>query len=281
MWTLNNYLYMGDPFKGFTSATLSDRGVQPVNSLYAIRLIYGKSVHQLGWIIPLLAVAGVALQFFQAVKRKIEARKMLYILITGILWAGVFAYAVARGTKLWDRFLLLGFIMALPFSALPLTYYHRRYKERSLVVIFMALTVVVSVLYQPQAYHSLNDPHNKHLYVTLRSATEMKHTADWLKSSPFRESSVLLTYIEGQSAYLSGYFPEVGSRRFIIKFACAEDNTIQRFLKSQKPSLLITYDGDSECQSRIGNLLGTEIGADKLIHTEGYIKVYDIGSAVN
>lgn len=279
IWTLSNYLHIGHPFWGFTHATAWHHGAQPVNLLFALRLIVGKSIYHLGWIVPILVVIGIALQFFQVAKRNVDARKLLYILITFIFWAGVLAYALARGTKLWDRFLLFAFITALPFSALPLTYYRSRYKHQLAIIIVIVVAICVSVIYKPQAYKSLKRSGNP-FYVTLVRPTEMKNIADWLKNSPYRESSLLLTRIQGQSSYLSVYFPERASRLFIIKYS-AKDADIQRFLKSGKPALLITFDGDSEVLSRIENLLGTEIGDDMLVHTENYIKVYDIRSAVN
>jgi 4-amino-4-deoxy-L-arabinose transferase-like glycosyltransferase len=279
IWTLNSALYMGDPFWGFSQARGWHHGAQPVTLIYAIRVIIGKSIYHLGWIVPLLVVTGVSMQLFRAARRTIAARQFLYILIAGIFWAGVLAYTLARGTKLWDRYLLLAFIAALPFSALPLTYYWNRYKHRSVIVIAIAITICASVIYKPQAYQSLRRSGNP-FYVTLMRPTEMKNLAEWIKSSPYRESSILLTRIQGQSSYLPVYYPEGASRLFIIKHS-AKDADIQRFLKSGKPTLLITFDGDDEVLSRIENLLGTEIGDDMVVHTEDYIKVYDIASAVN
>ena len=59
----------------------------------------------------------------------------------------------------------------------------------------------------------------------------------------------------------------------------AEYSDIERFVKSTKTCLLITYDGDREVSSRIAPLLGTKIGGDMLAHTEKFIKAYDITSA--
>jgi hypothetical protein len=143
----------------------------------------------------------------------------------------------------------------------------------------MAIAVLVSVVYKPQAYKSLAEPSN-HFYVTLWRPAEIKSLADWLKNSPYRESPILMTRIQGKSAYLSLYFPEIGSRRYIIKYT-VKDSDIQRFLKSRRPSLLITCDDDDLVQARLENLLGTKFGEDMLIHTENYIKVYDIKAVVD
>lgn len=281
IWTLNNYLSIDAPFLGFTRAGLR-HGRLPVNVLPAIRLLMGESIYHLGWIVPILAVIGIALQFLQAVKRAIDANKMLYIVIVCIFWAGVFAFTLARGAALWtvaDRYLLFAFITALPFSALPLTYYSSRHKKPFVVAMLLAVTLVVSVVYKPQAYKSLYMTKNP-FYVTLWQPAEMKDLAEWLKNSPYRESYILMTRINGQSAYLSLYFPEAGSRRFIVKVT-ARDSNIQRFLKSKKPSLLISDDGDVLVKSRIEDLLGRDIGEDRVVHTVNHIKVYDITSAVN
>ncbi len=276
IWILNSALYRGDPFWGFSRATGWHHGAQSVNLIYAIRIIFGKSIYHLGWIVTGLAVAGVAMQLFRTAKRTIDARKLFYILIAGIFWCGVLAYALARGIKLWDRYLLLAFITALPFSVLPVTYYWSRYRHRFVTAAAIVIVVFASVLYKPQAYESLSKAGNP-FYVTLMRPTQMKNIADWIKGSPYRESSILMTRIQGQSSYLAVYYPEAASRLFIIKQS-ARDADIQQFLKSARPSILITFDGDDEVLLRIENILGKELEDNMVLHTEDYIKVYDIGS---
>lgn len=288
IWTLNNYFYLGAPFKGFTAARGWYHGAQPANLTDAINIILKKSLYHLGWPVSVLAVIGIAIQFFQAVKRNIDAKKILYISIACIFWAGVLAYAMARGTALYDRYLLFAHIMVLPFSALPLTSLisfsiHRKQKygpQINTIAFLLALALVGSVLYKHSAY-TYKKLHRRHtpFFVTLWRPTEIKHVAEWLKNSSYRESSVLLTNIDGQSWYFSVYLPEASARRFVVS-SYDPDSTIQEFLNAQKPSILIACDGDSEVLSRIENLLGRKIGDDILVHTESFIKVYDIRSAL-
>jgi 4-amino-4-deoxy-L-arabinose transferase-like glycosyltransferase len=278
VWTLNNYLYMGGAFRGFTHATAWHHGARRVGLLYALRVIGGKTVYHLGWIVPVLAATGIGMQCVQATKRRIDSRRMLYILTAALFWAGVLAYALARGSRLWDRFLLFAFLMVLPFAAMPLShYYSGRGKKRSLMVILMAVIVTVSVVYKPGAYDSLYSKRN-FFYVTLWRPEEMEKLAKWLRNSPYRDSVVLLTRLHGQAAYLSLYFPEAASRRFIIKSHAGKAD-IRRVLRSRRPTLLIA-DSHDKIASAMGKLLGRE-PEDMVIHREGFITVYDISSAAN
>ena len=161
------------------------------------------SIYHLGWLVPVLALADIALQCSQAVKRTLDAKKMLYILITCVFWAGVVAYSLAHRPGLShvkDRYFLFAFITALPFSILPLTYYVRRCKQQLVTVVVMTAAVLLSVVYKPGAYNLLNKPRT-HFYVTLRQPVEIEKLAEWLKDSPYRESSLIMTHIQGQSAY--------------------------------------------------------------------------------
>jgi 4-amino-4-deoxy-L-arabinose transferase-like glycosyltransferase len=276
-WMLSNYFYAGSAFGGFTRATGWHHGARPVGPLYALLLVKKKSLYHLGWIVPILAVIGIGMQLFQTAKMRVAPKRVLYILIACIFWAGVLVYALARGIRLWDRYLLFAFLMALPFAAMPLSHYAGRDKKRTFTVILMTVIVVVSVVYKPGAYDSLYSERN-FFYVTLWRPKEIEKIADWLKKSPYRDSPVLLTRLQGQSSYLSFYFPEAASRRFIIKNHAAE-SYIRRILKSRRPALFIT-DRDGELQFTSEKLLGEEL-KDMLVHKEGFIRVYDISSAVN
>ena len=136
--------------------------------------------------------------------------------------------------------------------------------------------MVVSVVYKPEAYDSLYQERNL-FYVTLWRPREMEKLADWLKRSPYRDSPVVLTRLHGQSSYLSFYFPESSSRRFIIKHPAEDD--IRRVLKSRRPALFIT-DSHDEIQLTMEKLLGREL-KEMLVYKQGVIRVYDISSAVN
>lgn len=280
IWTLNNYLRLGHPFWGFTRATGWHHGAQPVNLFSAIVIIIGQAAFHIGFVVPVLAAAGFVVFFLQREERPIDIRKMFYIAITGIFWAGVLAYTLARGESLWDRYLLFAFITTLPFAALPLTYYYERHKKNLLTAILLAVVLVVSVVFKPGAYSRyLNMPQSR-FYVTFVKPTEMMNVAFWLKNSSYGESSVLLTGKDSQASYLFTYFPEIRQRCFIVK-GYVEDIKIKRFLKSQRPSLLIAFGDDSNVVSRIQDILGTKIGTDRLIYSAQNIKIYDIKSAVD
>jgi hypothetical protein len=79
--------------------------------------------------------------------------------------------------------------------------------------------------------------------------------------------------MNGHASYLPLYFPEVSSRQLTVSF-WTKDSRLSNFLKTQQPHLLITRDGDNKAQSLIEDFLEKKIHKDRLVLSEGAIKVY-------
>ena len=85
-------------------------------------------------------------------------------------------------------------------------------------------------------------------YVTRKKPIEIKRIASWLRNSPYRDDSVLMTKRGWQSSYLPLYFPEIGSfreRYFIIGSILVSSAMLEDYLKNYHGTLLlISHDRD-------------------------------------
>ncbi len=279
-WLLGNRIYTGDFFYGFSGAfhgTRAGAGAYRAELLGAIKVISRKSVSHLGWILSLAIAWGAILQLAQVSRRKFNLERALYVLITSISWIFLLSVAIARVERLWDRYLLFGFVMTLPFASLPLFHYFKHSRQWRGVIISLAVVLVgASVLsIATSAFRVSTFDEFSPVYVTRKQPAEIKKVAEWLQRSSYRDDPVLLTSMDWQSTYLPFYFPEIGSRQLIVS-SWTKDSDIQIFLENQRPSLLITRDGDDESWARVEGVLGRKIQADSLIHREGTVKVYDL-----
>jgi 4-amino-4-deoxy-L-arabinose transferase-like glycosyltransferase len=268
-WMLGNYFHTKDLLPSFTANTKTgviSVGAHSVGLLVTFRILAGKAITHLGWI-PLIAVVGAFVELIRSLKRDINLERTLHVWIAFVFWAFMVIFAMFRGTSLWDRYMLFGFVIALPFAASLLIRYFSSYTRRSIALIIGITIASVWVSFftrYPQRY------------VTRTQPVEIKKLAGWLEKSAWRDDAILLTKMGWQSSYLPLYFPEV---RYAIVSNWLEESRLQNFLRNQRPSLLITWPGDGEFQSRVEALLGWQIEDDRLVRRQGATKVYFIGSS--
>ena len=276
-WSIGNYSYYGDPFIGFHGAIKGAEalGASPVNILGTIKIIGKKLVSHLGWILSVSVIAGLTLQFIQATRKKsIEAKRLLYIAMFFLYWAVMFKFTMTRGKSMFDRYLILVFVMALPFATMPFVNYVKNNLWKLVMVFIVAITSIgISFsIYKPA------------VYFTPMKRTAIQNLAIWLKNSPYSADAILMTKLGWKSTYLPLYFPEIGSRNLIVSY-WRSDSDIRDFIETRQPSLLITRYGDEKYKSRIESILGRKIGKDLLIHTEDSsnysINIYDIRRLVD
>jgi hypothetical protein len=265
-WLLGNYLHTGDFLPSFYSTTKMGPaavGAHQVDLFNAVGIIYFKLVSHLGWILLIAIVWGITMQLTQATRGRSNSERILYILMTGIFFTFMLCFAMFRGSSLFDRYLLFGVVLILPFAALPPMHYlgnHPRWL--GLAICIALVSIEVSQFF-----------HHPRIYVTRRQPTEIKKVVDWLRKSPYYSAPILLTEMNGHASYLPLYFPEVSSRQLTVSF-WTKDSRLSNFLKTQQPHLLITRDGDNKAQSLIEDFLEKKIHKDRLVLSEGAIKVY-------
>src|SRR5262249_10242912 len=120
------------------------------------------------------------------------------------------------------------------------------------------------------------------LYVTLWRPKEIMNIVAWLKDSPYRNYAVILTMNDAQSWYFPSYFPAMILQNCVIVSYTEDTEIVNNCLSIGKRRhignhyVFVTSDGDRAIQERVEKLIGGEIGSDRLIHTEGRIRVYDI-----
>lgn len=262
-WSLSNALHTGDPFYGFSAAEIGAEAVraQAVGLLEALMILVRKSLDHLGWFLVLALIAGGAVQLVQAVKGRIAAERLFYVSILGTYWLVMLHFTMVRGTSLWARYLLFGLVMTLPLAALPVIRYVEQYRLGLSAFLGLALLFV-----------GIAQVDGPSLYVTRQPPGDIQRVAAWLRQSPFRDNPILLTKMGWRSTYLPLYAPEIGPRFRIVSFWIS-DAALMDFVRSQPLSLLVTRDGDEAFQARL-KAIGVEVDDERLIHTEGPIKIY-------
>ena len=286
-WSISNYLHSGDfmPIRSAATTFAVERaGAQQMSVFDAIWNVGSISISHIGLILIITILWGIILQFLHAIRKKITAERVLYVSMFGIFWMFILYLAMARGTALWHRYLLFGFVLALPLAVIPLKHYVANYR-RWLGVFFSIAIVSLVITYFLGVKDIIRHPID---YVTYKKPVEIRALVDWLRRSPYRSDDILLTRMTWQSSYLPLYFPEMCSFReyavapYAFNFVSpwTKDHMLDDFIGNQKPSLLITCDKDMDIRKRIETILGQAIHESSLVHTEGDIKVYDIRSVV-
>jgi hypothetical protein len=223
------------------------------------------SVSHLGGVLVIAIIGGLIWQFISLTNSPNRPDRLMYIVAVCFYWMGMVYLAMNIGTTLWNRFLMFGFTISIPLAFLPFTerlIYRRRSTATIICLGLLALSMATF-------------PRQRPLWVTPYSPTEIKNIAAWLKESPYRDDAVLVTQMDWKSTYLPLYFPEV---RMGMISSWVEDDEVHDFLRNQHPSLLITWEGESELQARIEYLTKKSIAEHSLIHEEGPIKVYRLRS---
>jgi len=281
-WMIGNYLHHGKFLLGITEAVRQSWGGQ-VSYLRALKIVSKISVSQLGWTLFILAFWGMILHCMQGIRKNLNADQVLYITMTGFFWITMWSFAAQRGASFQDRYLLFGLVMSLPFAAAPLLKYFMSDKKLLLGTIgFILMTFLlpkVFVLYPMQD-------------LTKQKPTDIKKVALWLKKSPYRQKSILMTRMREKSSFLALYCPEIGphyphlgtsgqSHLIYAKRLRNSSEVLKEFVKERRPTLLITSnetDDDRELQRDIVEAYGGQIVLDRPLYRDGDVMVYEIKS---
>jgi len=266
-WMLENYVHRGELLIGFSAVKKGAEivGAHTVDLFSAIKMLGSMSVLHLGKVLMIAIVGGMIWQLVSPARREINPERVFYISVICLFWIGMVYLAMTISTSLWNRFLLFGFVMPLPFAFLPFTQELRiHYRSLALIMCVVLLAAGVAVF-----------PRQRPLWVTVQRPTEIKNLVAWLKESPYRDDPVLVTKMEWQATYIPLYFPEI---RMAIVSPWVGDDEIHDFLRDQNPSLLITREGEAELQARIENIMGKVIAEHNLVHEEGAIKIYRLAA---
>ena len=141
-WTIGNMLAVGDPLLGFTITKKGGviEGIQPGTPLSALRTLADLSVAEFGSVAAVLLGLGVIVAV-RSSWRSAPSARVLYMAVAGLFWLAICYVTIFRGPTFYSRYLVLGYILALPWIALPFLGPMRR---RSWVAATLLVVVVVS-----------------------------------------------------------------------------------------------------------------------------------------
>jgi hypothetical protein len=282
-WTYGNAVYFGDAFAGFRAATSADALGNPGVGLPAAWAVLAGSVAgHFGWILATAIVSGLLLATFAAVRAKLDVDPLLYLTVTGIYWLTMLAFAVARGESLYNRYLLLGFIISLPFAALPFVATQPDDRHARAGVMTRAAAIVLGALVMlPVVWGSAPAWPQRRIttWVTREQPLDVERFTGWLADQRPDTSAIIATEMGWRSTYLPLYRPALAAH-FAIVSEWHEDLFIQRFLLAERPALLVTTGGDERHLQRIERLLGATIGPDRLVYEADGLRAYALGEDV-
>ena len=117
-WCIGNYLDQGSFFYSFSRFSNPVEGGGRVSLSVAIANLSALANRHLGWLIASAALAGFTMECYRAVRGSIGLLRIAYVIFVAAVWIMILKGAVTLGPALYDRYLLLGFALALPMAAL-------------------------------------------------------------------------------------------------------------------------------------------------------------------
>jgi hypothetical protein len=264
-WMLENYVHTGVLLTGLSSvehgadiASASRLGLAD-----AVSFLSQLSFRNLGKLLTVAALFGSIWHLLSTVRRRANSQYVFYGTVVLLYWLGMLYVTMLIGSAFWDRYLLFGFMMALPLPFVPFAGKLVAYHKGLALVVCVGLTVAALSTFSRQQL----------VYVTTQRPTEIENVVGWLKASGYQDEPLLLTSMDWKSTYLPLYLPGRDSHLLIVS-RWTEDADLDAFLRNQRPSLLITQDRDTEFQARIEALLGFRVRDAPVLHEDGAITVY-------
>jgi len=264
-WSAGNYLAFHDPLYGLLQGARPLEGGGTVSMRVALTNVVSEAGRHLGWLLSAVALAGLIGEVVRAARRTISAERTGYALLVLAVWTLNVGGARSVGPALYDRYLLLGYVLILPYAAAIYLRYGGHYQH------CIAIGVVGSLLCVIAAY-SLYRPV---VFVTRDQPTEMIALAHWLARTPYRNETVVMTRMQWQSTYLPLYLPQLIERCLLVS-VWVDDGTVERFVRERRPQLLITRADDAPQRARLERIMGRAIGEDARIYEAGGVTAYDL-----
>jgi len=244
LWSVGNAASTGDPFLAFTTARGSaTRSFGP--GLFGL----GDSVHRvahaardhLGLPVAAVMAGGFLLEVRSLVRRESTPTRVLHLALAAGFWLFVIGLAVLRGPKLYNRYLVLGFVLSFPFIGVALEAMSR---ERTVRWIQAAcLLIAASVVF------ARGIPIDYPLWVSPNRPLAVIEVAEWLSRADHRGQPILLTEMGWHSTYFLQYAPGL---RWEIFTHREDDASIRRRLEDLgSSSLLVTRAGDEVLVNRM------------------------------
>jgi hypothetical protein len=244
LWCVGNAAYVGDPFLGFTMARGSAiRSFGP--GLFGIgdsvaRVARAARDH-LTLTLALAMAGGFLLEVRSLACRKSTPAQVLHLALMAGFWLFAVGFAVLRGPKLYNRYLVLGFVLSFPCIGVVLEAVARGRMARWVQA--MCLLTAASVVFTGGL--SIAPPH----WVTWKHPLAVIELTEWLSRADHRGQPILLTEMGWQSTYFLQYAPQLRWEIFALR---EEDTSIRTRLEALGSSfLLVTRAGDEGLVERM------------------------------
>ena len=184
---------------------------------------------------------GFLLEVRSLLRRKSTPSQVLHLALTTGFWLFAVRLSMLRGPKLYNRYLVLGFVLSFPFIGVALEAISHGRTARWVQA--MCLLIALSVVFARGL--PLGRPH----WVTRQSPLAVIELTEWLERVDHRGQPILLTEMGWQSTYFPQYAPGL---RWEI-FAHREvDASIRTRLEALGHSLLlVTRVGDEALVDRM------------------------------
>jgi 4-amino-4-deoxy-L-arabinose transferase-like glycosyltransferase len=269
IWLLGNHFGQGNALLGFQEANRgTDYGAIAVSPLGAFRILWNKLCLHVPW--PILAAIGVGLgqRLWQMPRNWPRLTEWFYLSVLGLYWLAMYRFTIVRGDSLWERYLMFGVTLALPYAAWGFKpgLEHRRWSRQRWIIAVLSVVFAIGMLLPRPAYTNF--------YVVRQAPVEVLNISRWLHQSGYSESAILMTAMDWDSTYFPLYVPGIRSRHLIAS-AWTADREIKAFVATQKPKLMITRAGvDDRFKPQLAKLLQPLLDNPELIHQEGQTQVY-------
>ncbi|MCC6766821.1 MAG: glycosyltransferase family 39 protein [Deltaproteobacteria bacterium] len=268
-WCVGNMLAVGDPLYGLSMVRRDSEIAGAVSTGLgpALAIIAEVGADALG--LPL--VMGVAVAIGIALRRGRELlrfERVVYVAVTGTFWIAITWFAMNRGRNVFDRYLVLGLVLLLPVAAVPWSRLCRTRRVLAGLAVVLALASAMPRLEQWP-------PRTR--WITWSPPRDMELLTAWMRSSPYRDASVVLTEMGWVSTYFALLWPEATARRIIVS-PWTTDYELGRFLE-RRPTLLVTVPTDADLRQRIERVGGGPMIGASPLRTFGALEVRVLAAA--
>jgi dolichyl-phosphate-mannose-protein mannosyltransferase len=268
-WSVGSYLNFGNAFYGIL------QGIQPlevgaaVSVPTAIANVARQGISHLGWLLSVAVLWGLIGELARSMRGAVNAERTAYAILVSAVWLLIVGSARSVGPALYDRYLLTGYVLALPFATLPYVRHWGYYRH----------CIVIGVLFSLGSVAGAYVAHRPTVWVTGTQPAEIVELAHWLPRTLYRNDAVLLTKMNWKSTYLPLYLPQLSGRFFIVS-VWVDDEALRRFIDEREPALLITQEEDAPYRVRIERVLGHAIPAESRVYVAEQVEVYDLSNLV-
>ena len=266
LWSIGNFLALGHAFYGFdlTQRGAEIAGTHPIVFPEAIAMLASIIGREAGWPLTLSMLVGVFLVPIAngAVLRR---ERGAYAAITATFWLAMTWYAMRRGHVVFNRYLLLGIVLLLPYAERPWS----RLRDRAPKASVVAMVLLVCSTVMPR----LGTWPPSASWLTWSPPSDMQALTTWVRRSPYRDATILITEMGWNASYFTLFWPEAAPRRLIVS-SWTDDDELRRFLADRRPSLLVTTQDDGPFRSRIERLAGGPIITPRPLQSFGAIEVH-------